>query len=154
MGRQEPAEQTLKAFEYFFLPLHKGMERECRLAGIRADVFGSATAAIRGHCIKPLPTTMAGVAGSLVPDASFMAQFDAHLTFLSAAAAGSNVMQESLAAAATTQYSAIISKLEALEALYVAPIGSGGGRNRPFTSDDRSKPSARINQFQAVIRGS
>ena len=65
------------------------------------------------------------------------------------------------AAAATTQYSAIISKLEALEALYVAPSGGGGrgggggggGRNRPFTSDDRTKASARINQLQAEICG-
>ena len=71
-----------------------------------------------------------------------MAQFDAHFTSLSAAAAGSNVVQESLAASATTHYSAIISKLEALEALYVAPSGGGGGgRNRPFTSDDRTKAS-------------
>ena len=90
---KEPAEQTLKAFEDFFLPLHKGMERECRLAGVRADVFSSATAAICGHCITPRPTTMAGAVGSLGPDASFMSQFDAHFTALSAAAAGSNVIQ-------------------------------------------------------------
>ena len=90
---KEPSEQTLKAFEDFFIPLHKGMERECRLAGVRADVFGSATAAIRGHGITPLPTSMAGAAGSLGPDASFMSQFDAHFTALSAAAAGSNVVQ-------------------------------------------------------------
>ena len=84
-----------------------------------------------------------------------MAKFDAHFTALSAAAAGSNVVQESLAATATTQYSAIISKLEALEALYVAPSGGGGGgRNHPFTSDDRTKASARINQLQAKICGS
>ena len=84
-----------------------------------------------------------------------MAQFDAHFTSLSAAAAGSNVVQESLAAAATTQYRAIISKLEALEALYVAPGGGGGGGcNRNFTSDNRAKAAARINQLQAAIRGS
>ena len=75
------------------------MEHECCLAGVRADVFGSATAAICGHGMTPRPTTMAGVAGSLGPDTSFMAQFDAHSTDLSAAAAGSNVVQESLAAA-------------------------------------------------------
>ena len=106
---------------------------------------------------------MAGAAGSLGPDASFMSQFDAHFTALSAAAAGSNMVQESLAAAATTQYSAILSKLETLEALYVAPSGGGGGngggnggggRNHPFTSDNRTKASARINQLQAAIRGS
>ena len=79
------------------------MERECRLAGIRADVFGSATAAIHGHGITPRPTTMAGAAVYLGPDASFMVQFDAHFIALSAAAASSNVVQESLAAAATTQ---------------------------------------------------
>ena len=125
------------------------MERKCRLAGVRADVFGSATAAIRGHGITPRPTTMAGAAGSLGPDSTFMAQFDAHFTALSAAAAGSNVVQESLAAAATTQYRAILSKLEALEELYVAPSrsgsgsgGGGGGRNHPFTPDDRTKASA------------
>ena len=55
-----------------------------------------------------------------------MAKFDAHFTALSAAAAGSNVVQESLAAATTTQYSAILSKLETLEALYIAPGGGGG----------------------------
>ena len=88
-----PDEQTLKAFKDFFLPLHKGMERKCRLAGVRADVFGSATAAIRGHGITPRPTTMAGAAGSLGLDASFMAKFDAHFTALSAAAAGSNVVK-------------------------------------------------------------
>ena len=138
------------------------MERKCRLAGVRADVFGSATAAIRGHGIKPRPTAMAGAEGALGPDASFMAQFDAHFTALSAAVAGSNVVQESLAAAATTQYSAIISKLEALEALYVAPggggggngDGNGGGRSRNFTSDDRAKAAACINQLQAAISGS
>ena len=147
------------------------MERECRLAGVCADIFGSATAAIRGHGITPRPTTMAGAAGSLGPDASFMSQFDSHFTALSAAAASSNVVQESLAAAATTQYSAILSKLDTLEALYVAPGGGGGGggnndnngggsgnggggRNRPFTSDDRTKAAARINQLQAAIRGS
>ena len=98
----------------------------------------------------------------LGPDASFMAQFDVHFTALFAAASGSNVVQESLAVATITQYSAIISKLEALEALYVAPSSGGGsgggrgggGRNRPFTSDDRTKASARINQLQAAIRGS
>ena len=124
----------------------------------------------RGHGITPRPTTMAGAAGSLGLDASFMSQFDAHFTALSAAAAGSNVFQEYLAAAATTQYSAILSKLETLEVLYVAPGGGGGGgnngnnggggdsggggRNRPFTSDDRTTASARINQLQAAIRGS
>ena len=114
------------------------MERECRLAGVRADVFGSTTAAIRTHGIKPRPTAMAGAAGSLGPDDSFIAQFDAHFTALSASAASSNVVQESLAAAATMQYRAIISKLEALEALYVAlsdggnggGSGSGGGLRR------------------------
>ena len=144
---KEPAEQTLKAFEDFFLLLHKGMECECRLVGVRADVLGSATASIREHGITLRPTTMAGVAGSLGPDASFMAQFDAHFTALSAAAAGSNVVQESLAAAATTQYSAIISKLEALEALYVAPSvggggggGGGGGCNTPSPLTTAPKP--------------
>ena len=46
--------------------------------------------------------------------------------------------------------------MEALEALYVAPSGGGGGgrRNRPFTSEDRTKASAHINQLQAEIRGS
>ena len=111
---KEPAEQTLMAFEDFFLPLHKRMERKCRLAGVCTDVFGSATAAIRGHGITPCPTTMAEAAGSLGPDAYFMVQFDAHFTALSAAAAGSNVVQESLAAAATRKYSAILSELEAL----------------------------------------
>ena len=90
---KDPSEQTLKAFEKFFLPLHKGMERECHLAGVHADVFGSAAAAIRGHGIKPRPTAMAGAAGALGLDASFMAKFDAHFTALSAAAAGSNVVQ-------------------------------------------------------------
>ena len=108
---KDPDEHTLKAFEKFFLPLHKGMERECRLAGVRADVFGSAAAAIHGHVVKPRPTATSGAAGALGPDASFMAQFDAHFTALSAAATSSNVVQESLAAAATTQYRAIISKL-------------------------------------------
>ena len=89
----DPSEQTLKAFEDFFLSLHKGMERECCLAGVRADVFGSAAAAIRGHSIKTRPTTTLGAAGALGPDASFMAQFDAHFTALSAATAGSNVVQ-------------------------------------------------------------
>ena len=157
---KEPAEQTLKAFEDFFLPLHKGLERECRLAGVRADVFGSATAAIHGHGITLCSTTMAGAAGSLGPDASFMSQFDAHFTALSAAFASSNVVQESVAAATTMQYSAILSKLETLEALYIAPSGGGGGggggggvrRNCPFTSDQRTKDSARINQLQAAIR--
>ena len=149
------------------------MERKCRLAGVCADVFGSATSAIRGHGITPCPTTMAGAEGSLGPDAYFISQFDAHFTSLYAAVTGSNVVQESLAAAATTtQYSAILSKLEALEALYVAPGGGGGGggnngnngggsggsgggrRNSPFTSDDRTKDAARINQLQASIRGS
>ena len=136
------------------------MKRDFRLAGVRADVFGSAAAAIRGHGNKPRPNATAGAAGALVPDASFMAQLDAHFTALSAAAAGSNVVQESLAAASTTQYSAIISKLEALEALYVAPSGGGGGGRRggrhggSFTSDDRAKATARINQLQAAIRGS
>ena len=66
------------------------------------------------------------------------------------------MVQESLAAAATTQYSAIISKLEALEALYVAPGsgGGGGGSSRNFTSDDHAKAAACINQLQAAIRGS
>ena len=137
------------------------MERKCCLAGVRADVFGSATSAIRGHSIKPRPTAMAGAASSLGPDALFMAQFDAHFTALSEAAAGINLVLESLAAAATTQYSAIIFKLEALEELYVAPSGGGGGdgggggrRNRPFTSDGRTKSFARINQLQAAICGS
>ena len=67
--------------------------------------------------------------------------------------------RQSLAAAATTQYSAIISKLEALEALYVAPGSGGGGGsgsrgNRNFISDDRAKSAARINQLQAAICGS
>ena len=75
------------------------MERECRLAGVRADVFGSAAATICGHGIKPRPTVTAGAAGALGPDASVMAQFDGHFTALSAAAAGSNL---SLAAASTT----------------------------------------------------
>ena len=66
---KDPVDQTLKAFKDFFLPLHKGMERECRLAGVRADVFGSAAAAICGHGIKPCPTAMAGAAGALGPDA-------------------------------------------------------------------------------------
>ena len=149
----------LKAFEEFFLPLHKGMERECRLAGVHADVFGSAAAAIRGHGIKPCPTATVGAAGALGPDASFMAQFDAHFTALSAAASGSNVVQKSLAAASTMQYSAIISKLEALEALYVAPSAAGGGggggrRGDSFTSDDCAKATARINQLQSAICGS
>ena len=69
------------------------MERECRLAGVRTDVFGSAAAAIRSHSIKPCPTPMAGAAGARGLDASFMAQFDAHFTALSEATAGSNVMQ-------------------------------------------------------------
>ena len=90
-------------------------------------LYGSAAAAIRGHGIKPRPTATAGAAGALGTDVSFMAQFYAHFTDLSAAAVGSNVVQESLSTA-TTQYSAIISKLEALEALYDAPSGSGGGR--------------------------
>ena len=90
---KDPAEQTLRAFEEFFLPLHKGMERECRLAGVRTDVFGSTATAIRGHGIKPRPTALAGAAGALCPDASFMAQFYAHFNALSAAAAGSNVVQ-------------------------------------------------------------
>ena len=62
----------------------------------------------------------------------------------------------------------ILSKLETLEALYVAPGGggnngnngnnggggsSGGGRNRPFTSDYHTKAAARINQLKAEIRG-
>ena len=136
------------------------MDRECPLAGVRADVFGSAAAAIRSHGIKPRPTATAGAAGALGPDASFMAHFDAHFTALSAAAAGRNVLQDSLAAAATTQYSAIISKLEALKALYVAPSGGndggggGGARSGNFTSDDRAKSTACINQLQAAIRGS
>ena len=150
------------------------MERGCRLAGVRADVFGSATDTIRGHGITPRPTTIAGAAGSLGPDASFMSHFDAHFTALSAVAAGSNVVQESLAAAAMTQYSAILSKLDTLKALYVAPGGgdgggggisnngnnggggggSDGGSNRPFNSDDHTKAAARINQLQAEIRGS
>ena len=140
------------------------MERECRLAGVRADVFGSATAAIRGHGIKPRPTATAGAAGALGLDAPFMAQFDAHFTALLVAVVGSNVVQESLAAAVTAQFSAIISKLEALEALYVAPSGGSGGggggrgggsgRGGSFTSDDRAKATARINQLQAAIRGS
>ena len=70
---KDPADQTLKAFEDFFLPLHKGVERECRLAGVWADVFGSAAAAIRGHGIKPRRTATAGAAGALDPDALFMA---------------------------------------------------------------------------------
>ena len=90
---KEPSEQTLKASEDFFIPLHKGLERECRLAGVCADVFVSATVAIRGHGITPRPTTMAGAAGSLGPGASFMSQVDAHFTALSAVAAGSNVVQ-------------------------------------------------------------
>ena len=99
---------------------------------------------------------MAGAAGSLGPDASFMSQFDAHFTALSAAAAGSNVVQEALAAAATTQYSTIPSKLKTLEALYVTRSGGGGGigggggdvgRNRPFSFDDRTRASAHINQL-------
>ena len=156
---KDPYEQMLKAFEEFFLPLHKGMERKCRLAGVRADVFGSAAAAIHGQGIKPRPTATTGSAGALGPDTSFMAQFDAHFTALSAAASESNVVQESLAAAATTQYIAIISKLEALEALYVAlsaafGSGSSGGRGGSFTSDDRAKSTARINQLQSAIRGS
>ena len=124
---KDPAERTLKAFEKFFLPLHNGMERECRLASVRADVSGSAATAIRGHDIKPRPTATTGAAGALGLDASFIAQFDAHFTALSAAASGSNVVQESLASAATMQYSAIIAKLEDLEALYVAPSAAGGG---------------------------
>ena len=155
---KDPADQTLKAFEEFFLHLHKGMKRDFRLAGVRADVFGSAAAAIRGHGIKPRPNATAGAAGALGPDASFMAHFDAHFTAPSAAAASSNVVQEFLAAAATTQYIAIISKLEALEALYVAPSGGGGGgggrRGGSFTSDDRAKATAPIYQLQAAIRGS
>ena len=69
------------------------MKRECCLVGVRADVFGSAAAAICGHGIKPCPTAMAGAAGALGPDASFMAQFDANFTALSTAAAGSNVVK-------------------------------------------------------------
>ena len=133
------------------------MEREFRLAGVRADVFVSAAASIRGHGIKPHPTATAGAVGALGLDASFMAQFDAHFTALSVAAAGSKVVQEYLAAIATTQYRAIISKLETLEALYVAPGGGGGGgrgRGRSFTSDDRAKATARNNQLQEEIRGS
>ena len=53
--------------------------------------------------------------------------------------------------------------MEALEALYVATGigggsggggGGGGGRSRNFTSDNRTKAAARINQLQAAIRGS
>ena len=121
-------------------------------------MFGSAAAAIHGHSIKPRPSATAGAAGALGPDASFMAQFDTHFTALSKSASVSNVVQESLAVAATTQYSAIISKLEALEALYVAPSaagggGSGGRHGGSFTSNDRAKATTHINQIQSAIRG-
>ena len=125
---KDPADQTLMAFKEFFLPPpHKGMERECRLAGVRADMLGSATAAIRGHGIKPRPTATAGAAGALVLDVSFMVQFDEHLTALSTFASGSIVAQESLGTVVTTQYITIMAKLEALEALYVTPAATRGG---------------------------
>ena len=78
---KDPAEKTLKAFEEFSPP------------STREWSASAASTAIRGHGIKSRPTAMAGEAGALGPDNSFMAQFDANFTALSTAAAGSNVVK-------------------------------------------------------------
>ena len=84
--------QTLKSWEDYFLPLHKALEQEARLATVRSDTFGSAHSAILVHSITPSVTEV--TAGSQVKGAhaSFMEQFDGQFGALSAAATRSTVV--------------------------------------------------------------
>ena len=52
-----PKDQTLQAWEDYFLSLHKSLERESILATGRSDVFGSAHSAALIHDISPPTTT-------------------------------------------------------------------------------------------------
>ena len=87
-----PEDQTLNAWEDYFLPLHKVIEREGRLATGRGDAFGFAHSNIFIHGITPSATAVTARSQVEGAPASFMEQFDDHFGALSAAATGSTVV--------------------------------------------------------------
>ena len=49
-----PEDQTLQAWEDYFVPIHKSLEQESRLATGRSNAFGSAHSAALVHIITPV----------------------------------------------------------------------------------------------------
>ena len=151
-------DQTLKAWDDYFLPLHKALEREARLATVRSDTFGSAHSAILIHSITSSATAVrAGSQGEGAP-ASFMEKFDGHIGALSAAATKSTVVMEALSTAATIQYEKILAAMAQLKTLSIAAAATTGGGNRDsatgrLTPDELTKSNLRINQLMSAIKG-
>ena len=147
-----PEDQTLQAWEDYFLPLHKYLERETRLATGRSEAFGSAHSAALIHNITP--STTAGTLGSHIAGApaSFMDQFDGHFGALSAATTGSTVVMEALATATTMQYDRIMASMAELKTLSIAAAVTPNGGNRDsatgcLSPDKLTKSNLRINQL-------
>ena len=115
-----PEDQTLKAWEDYFLPLHKDLEQEARMATGRGDAFGYVDSDILSHGITP--SAMAGTAGSQGEGSpvSFMEHFDGHFGAQSAASTGSTVVMESLVTATTTQYKKILVSMADMKTLIIA----------------------------------
>ena len=152
-----PEDQTLQEWEDYFLPLHKALERESRLAMGHSDAFSSAHSAALVHNISP-PTT-AGPQGSHteVAPASFMEQFDGHFGALSAAATSSTVVMESLAASTTMQYNKIMASMAKLKTLIIAASATTvSGTRESATSrpspDECTKSNIRINQLMLEVK--
>ena len=81
-----PEDQILQAWEDYFLPLQKSLERELRLVTDRGDAFGSAHSATLIHNITPSATAVKPGSKSVGTPASFMEQFYGPFEALSAAA--------------------------------------------------------------------
>ena len=156
--RKIPEDQTLQAWEYYFLPLHKDPEQELRLATGCGDAFGSAHSADLIHDITPSAT--AGAAGSqraAGAPASFMEQLDGHLGALSAAATGSTVVMEALDMVTNTQYNKIMATVAGLKMLSIAASATTGGGNRDsdtvrLTPNERTKSNLCINKLMLEIK--
>ena len=67
-----PEDQTLQAWEYYFLPLHKSLKQESRLATGRSDAFGSEHSASLVHDITPSATARTPGSKIAGTPASFM----------------------------------------------------------------------------------
>ena len=127
-------EKTLKAWEDYFLHLHKALEWEARLATGRGNAFGSAHFAILIHGITTSATVgTSGRRGEVAP-ASFMEQFDGHFGALSTAATRSTVMMETMATATTMHYEKILAAMDELKTLRIAAAETTGSRNRDSTT--------------------
>ena len=153
-----PKDQTLQALEDYFLPLHKALKQESRLATGRGNAFGTTHSATLIHGITPSAT--AGTAGSQVAGApaSFMDQLNGHFGALSTAANGSTVAMKALATATNMQYDKILSTMSELKTLIISASVTTGGGNRDSTTgcltpNKRTKSNLRINQLMLAIKG-